>query len=278
MRQVLTIAVVTIHEALRRRLVAAFGAIALVLVGMSAWGFDRLSHSSSLTSGEVQVSVPQSLVLFMFMFSFVVALSASAMSSPAVASELESGVIQTVAARPIRRSEILLGKWLGLTALLAFYAAIVCLLEFAVVDWVSGFTPPDPAAVGLYLFGEGVVLLTLALAVGTRLPALATGVTAVAAFGAAWLGGVVGSLGQAFQIGALRAVGNVVHYLVPTDGLWRGAIYYLEPSSFIAGRFGGRVDPFFVASPPGALYILFAVVWFVAVLALALWSFNLREL
>ena len=280
--QTLAIVTLTFREALRRRLIAAFAVITVGLVGISAWGFERLSHNSHLTSGEVQVSMPQSLILFMFMFSFVVALSASTMSSPAISAEVESGVLQAVVARPLRRSQVLLGKWLGLAAVLALYAAVVCALEFAVVYWVSGFVPPDPVAVGAYLFAEGMVLLTLALLLSTRLSTLATGVVAVALFGAAWLAGVVGALGAGFDISALRQVGSVARYVLPTDGLWHGAIYYLEPSSFVSHRLAQSVDvkgnPFFASAPPTWAYLVWAGVWLVVALAAALVSFDRREL
>ena len=84
MNPTLVIARLTIRESVRRWIVAACAAIALCLIRLSAWGFDRLSHSHHITSGEVGVAVPQSLILFMFMFSFVVALSVSAMASPAI--------------------------------------------------------------------------------------------------------------------------------------------------------------------------------------------------
>jgi ABC-type transport system involved in multi-copper enzyme maturation permease subunit len=280
--QVLVMAGITVREALRRRLVAAFAGISIVLVSVSAWGFDRLSHSSGLTSGEVQVSVPQSLILFMFMFSFVVALSASAMSSPAIASDVESGVLLAVATRPIRRTEIVLGKWAGLVSVLALYVIVVCALEFLVVKWVSGFAPPNPFLVGAYLLGEGVVLLTLALALSTRLSTLAAGVTAIAVFGAAWLGGVVGALGAGFHITALSDIGGVARILVPTDGLWHGAIYYLEPGSLVVQRLGAGIgdkgDPFFASSPPTWSYLVWSLAWFALVLAAGVFSFQRREL
>ncbi len=91
MNPTLTIAALTVKEAVRRRLLVAFLAITVAIVGLSAWGFDRLSHTNSITSGESQVALPQALILFMFMFSFVVALSASAIASPSISSEIESG-------------------------------------------------------------------------------------------------------------------------------------------------------------------------------------------
>jgi ABC-2 type transport system permease protein len=153
-----TIAALTIREAVRRRLLLAFIAITVVIVGLSAWGFDRLSHTHALTSGETNLAVPEALILFMFMFSFVLALSASAIASPSISSEVESGVLMTIVTRPIRRTEVLLGKWLGLAALLACYAGGVCALEFAVVRLASGFVPPNPVLASMYLFAEGALL------------------------------------------------------------------------------------------------------------------------
>ena len=74
------------------------GRASSVRLKVGAWGFDRLSHSHSITSGEVGVAIPQSLILFMF--SFVVALSASAMASPAVSADVESGI--RIRSSPVR--------------------------------------------------------------------------------------------------------------------------------------------------------------------------------
>ena len=277
MNPIITIALLTLREAVRRRLVAACAAITIGLVGLSAWGFDRLSHNHSITSGEVSVAIPQALILFMFMFSFVVALSASAMASPAISGEVESGVLQAIVARPIRRSELLLGKWLGLATVLLAYSAVVSGLEVGVVDWVSGFVPPNPLVFAAFLFAEGVILLTLTLLLSTRLS-----VVAIAMFGAAWLGGVVGSLGAAFNIASLRTIGQVARYLLPTDGLWHGAIYYLEPHSFVAERLSeasqSSANPFFAQAPPTWTYLVWVGVWFLVVLAAGLVSFERREL
>jgi ABC-type transport system involved in multi-copper enzyme maturation permease subunit len=282
MNAVWTIASLTVREAVRRRLVAAFALISVVLVTLSGWGFYRLSHNVGFTSGETHLALPEAVILFMFMFSFVVALSASAIASPAISGEIDSGVMQTVAARPVRRSEVLFGKWLGLAGLLAAYTAIVSGLQVAVVYWASGYVPPDPAAAAAFVFAEGITLLTLVLLLSTRLSALAAGVIGVALFGVAWLGGVVGILGATFNIHALRTAGHVSQYLLPTDGLWHGAIYYLEPPWFITQQLaetpGARGDPFMSLAAPSWPYMTWAGIWLVLVLVLSLASFERREL
>ena len=98
MSAIWVLAQLTLREALRRKLVAAGAAVSVALIGLSAWGFWKLSHNHTMTSGEVQIAIPQAFVLFMFMFSFVVALSASAIASPAISSEIDSGVLQHLAA------------------------------------------------------------------------------------------------------------------------------------------------------------------------------------
>jgi ABC-type transport system involved in multi-copper enzyme maturation permease subunit len=280
MRPTLTIAALTIKEAVRRRLLVAFVTITVVIVALSAWGFDRLSHTHSLTSGESQLAVPQALILFMFMFSFVLALSASAIASPSISSEVESGVLMTIVTRPVRRTDVLLGKWLGLAALLAVYAAGVCVLEFGVVRWASGFLPPNPLLASVYLFAEGALLLTLALALSTHMPVIAAGVIGVAVFGAGWMAGVVGALGSALNIAALRTVGQIGRFVLPTDGLWHAVIYYLQPQSIITEHLaeGARGDPFYAQGAPSWPYLLWVACWFLIVLIAAVGSFERREL
>ncbi|MGA2925271.1 MAG: ABC transporter permease subunit [Solirubrobacteraceae bacterium] len=276
----MAIAALTVREAARRRLLIAFVAITIVIVGLSAWGFDRLSHTHTLTSGESRLAVPQALILFMFMFSFVLALSASAIASPSISSEIESGVLMTVLTRPVRRMEVLLGKWLGLAALLAGYGAGVCVLEFGVVDWASGYVAPNPLLATVYLFAEGALLLTLALFLSTQMPVIAAGVIGVAVFGAGWLAGVVGTLGTTLNISALRTVGQIGRFVLPTDGLWHAAIYYLQPPSLIAQHLaeGGQGDPFYAQGAPSWPYLVWVACWLLIVLTAAVASLERREL
>ena len=104
----------------------------------------------------------------------------------------------------------------------------------------------------------------------------------MAVFGVAWLAGVVGSLGAVFGIHAMRTVSQVSQYVLPTDGLWHGAIYYLEPSSLITQRIadspGLGDNPFYASTAPSWPYLAWAGIWLVGVLALSLVSFERREL
>ena len=125
---------------------------------------------------------------------------------------------------------------------------------------------PRPAAplvaVGFLAF-QAVIVLTLALALGTRLPSIAAGAITVVLFGLGWFAGVLGNVAVAFGATPLAGSADVIRVLLPTDGLWRGVVYGLEPPLVLllaAGRErgGARASPFFAArrrrprSSPGA--------------------------
>src|SRR5260370_36877836 len=137
-------------------------------------------------------------------------------------------------ARPIRRSEVVLGKWLGLAVLVAIYAAGSAFLEIAAVDWATGYVPPHPVQLVLYVGAEGLVLLSLGLVLSTRLSGITGGVIALVAWLMGWIGGVVGDIGAGLQNQGGENVGVISHLVLPPDLLSPGAIYAVEPDAFRA--------------------------------------------
>ena len=90
-------------------------------------------------------------------------------------------------------------------------------------------------------------MLTLALALGTRLPAMAAGAITVVLFGLGWFVGVLGNVAVAFDAPALQRATEAFRFLLPTDGLWRGVIYGLEPPLVLLMSVGrtAEANPFF---------------------------------
>ena len=73
------------------------------------------------------------------MFSFVLAMTAAFLGAPAIAADLESGVAQAMLARPIRRADLVVGRWLGLVVVVVAYAVASGLLEIVAIGFVSGY-------------------------------------------------------------------------------------------------------------------------------------------
>ncbi|HTK46257.1 MAG TPA: ABC transporter permease subunit [Patescibacteria group bacterium] len=280
----LTIARLTIGEAARRRVLWVLVILAAIAVSLTAWGVSTLvagARDRGLSELEIKFAVSQILIFIAFMFGFVLVMTAAFFGSPAIATELESGVAQAMLARPLRRSSYLLGRWLGLAIVIAGYAAASGLLAIGVVGLVSGYLPPDPILPVAYLAGQSLVLLSLTVLLSTRLPPIAGGAIAVVAYGLAWMAGVLGKIGLALDAPSLVSVSDASRFLLPTDAFWQGVVYGLEPSFVInaaEGEFVARTSPFFAANGPAPAILIWALVWTVLVLALAVAQLRRREL
>src|SRR2546430_9313254 len=287
MPPVLVIARLTIQEASRRRLLLALVILTLIVVGFSAWGFNKImtvtnSAGQTLPAQQVALITSQLLIVVTFMFSGVLALSAAVVAGPLISSEVESGLLLAVLARPVRRSEVVIGKWLGLGVLVAIYAGGAGLLEMLAVDWATGYVPPHPILLIVYVAVEGLALLSLGLVLSTRLSGITGGVIALVAWLMGWIGGVVGGFGAALQNDAVEDIGIISRLILPSDGLWRGAVFAMEPDAVLAQlRLGGtlaRANPFAAVDPPPIAFLAWVAVWFATMLALSIWSFRTREI
>ena len=286
MAPALVYARLTWREARRRRLLLALLILTLIMVAATSWGFSKLwdirVQGRPPGAAFVRTTASQIMIVVAFMFTTVLGLSATVVSSPSVSGDLESGLALSMLARPVRRADLLLGKWLGLVVLVVAYSGGAALLEMLLVNWATGYMPPHPFAFVAFVSAVGITLVTLSMALSTRLSGLVGGVIALVAFFMSWMGGIVGSIGLALQNQPLIDAGAVTRFLVPADGLWRGAIWALEPSVVIAtvraAGPGAASNPFFAADPPPTLYLAWCAVWVLGLLALALWSLNKREI
>jgi hypothetical protein len=115
------------------------------------------------------------------------------------------------------------------------------------------------------------------------MPSIAAGAIAVVGFGLGWMAGVLAGVASALGVDALRSVAEVSRWLLPTDGLWRGVIYGLEPPLVVmiaAGRAGAlaEANPFYATEPPSMVFIAWSVLWMALVLGAATWWFERRDL
>ncbi len=281
----LTIAKLTVWEASRRRLLLALVLLTLVIIGLTGWGFTKLAvagNGQRLPDYQVHLIASQLLIVIVFMFAGVLALSSVFLASPSISSDVESGVLLALLSRPVRRLDIVLGKWLGLAALVLIYAAGAGILEVLVLWWTTGYAPPRPVELILYVAGEGIILMTLALALSTRLAGMTGGIVALVGYFMAWIGGIVGGVGQAIHNDSLITGGLIMRLLLPTDGLWRGAVFAMEPATIVAAlkATGGAQagNPFSATDPPAPAFLVWTVLWLVGVFGLTYWGFRRREI
>src|SRR6266571_1120493 len=242
---VLVIARLTVQEASRRKLLLALVILTLIVVGISAWGFYKIT---TVTGPNGKPPTHEEVIIV----------------------------------RPVRRIEIVIGKWLGLALLVTIYAVGSATLEMIAVDWATTYLPPHPIELIVYVGLEGLALLSLGLLLSTRLSGITGGVIALVSWLMAWIGGIVGDIGTGLQNEAVQDVGIVSRLILPTDGLWRGAINAMEPDVILAQLRGAgafaRANPFAALDPPPVAFLLWVAVWFSLILFLSIWSFRTREI
>ncbi len=285
-RLVLVIAGLTLREIVRRRIVWVLLVLALASIALVGFGVERLvtfARADQVAELEIRIGVSQVLIMIAFMFSFVLAMSAAFLAAPAIASDVETGTVHAMLARPMRRADLVIGRWLGLAIIVAAYAVLAGLLAIAVVGLVSGHVPPAPLVAVAFLAFQAVSVLTLALTLGTRLPAIAAGAVTVVVFGLGWFVGVLGNIAIAFDAAPLAGGADVFRVLLPTDGLWRGVIYGLEPPLVLlvtAGRDAQamQANPFFASAPPPLPFVAWSLAWMLLVLGAGIALFRRREL
>ena len=284
----LVIARLTLLDALRRRILWVLVLLTLVVVGLSGIGFERLvalARDHGRPETEIELGVSQMLIVVAFMFSFILAMTAAFIGAPAISSDIESGVLLAILARPIARSTFLVGRWLGLVIVTAGYALASGLLEILAMKLASGYGPPDPLGAAGAIALQAVLVLTFTVLLSTRLPSIAGGAIAVVLFGLCWIAGVLGGLAAFFDADLVGQIATASRILFPSDGIWRGAIYALEPQVVIvvatdSGRTSEELaaNPFFASSGLDPAYLAWIGIWLVLVLGLAIVSFRRREI
>ncbi len=273
-----TIARLTFHEARRRKILTAAVVLGLAFLTLYATGFwfadKNLRESPRTTDVQRRVALMFLVMAGLYAVNFLTVMAAILLPVDTLSGEIESGVLQTLATKPVRRAEILLGKWFGFLLVLAIYLAMMAGGVLTIARVIGGVTPPNVVIGVPLLFLEGTLLMSLSIAGGTRLGTLANGVMGFGLFGLAFIGGWMEQIGTRLGSGTTRNVGIVASLLVPSESLWQLAAYDMQPPIMR----DTPVTPFSPASVASPAMVVWAAAYTVAALAFALWSLRRRDL
>lgn len=272
-RNVWTITQLTLHEAMRRRILLAAGIcgaafLALFSLGL-AFMLREISHRGAMTVVERAVVLNMLTLAGLYATNFLMVMTAVLLPVDTLSGEISSGVIQTLASKPIRRAEIVLGKWLGHGLVLVGYFLVLAGGVLAIARVVGHFTPPRIGSGLPLMLLEGFVLLSLSIAGGTRLSTVTNGILAFGLYGLAFIGNWVEQIGTFADNDAARYVGTVASLIMPSEALWQRAAWFMQPT--ITQQLGGT--PFSPISVPSA-----AMVWWAAAYALVALALGVRGL
>jgi ABC-type transport system involved in multi-copper enzyme maturation permease subunit len=277
---VFVIARLTFREASRRRIVLAalvLGAVFLLIYGL---GIHFIHEDMAKQGQELQRVVAVPILSFLalsalYVVNFLTLALAVLTSVDTVSGEIDSGTIHTLAAKPIRRWEIVLGKWLGFVSMLTLYLLLMAGGVVGLTRLILDYAVPNALRGLVLMWINEILLLNVTLLGGTRLSTLANGVLAFAAYGVAFVGGWIEQIGAFLGNQTTVMIGILSSLLLPSEALWKRAAYEMRTALADAVP----PNPFFSSvSVPSQAMVVYAVCYAVAALVLAVHSFKRRDL
>ncbi|MBM3190366.1 MAG: ABC transporter permease [Chloroflexi bacterium] len=278
MRDILLVAELTIREARRRRILWTALGLGLAFVALYGVGFYFIHRDMVRYRPGAAVVLDSSfgfvVMAAMYVISFLGVMLAVLTSVGTLSGEISSHTIQTLATKPLRRSALVIGKWLGLFLMLVCY---VFLLGGGVslVTWaISGYLLPNVVQ-GIALVAlQAVIMLSVSLLGSTRLSTVTNGVAAFMLYGLAFVGGWVEQVGSFMHNETAVDIGILSSLLIPSEAMWKLASYVMQPPAI---RTLG-LSPFSMAASPSTAMLAYALGYVVVMVALAVRSFGRRDL
>lgn len=269
------IARLTLREAGRRRILWVGLILSLVFLLIYYFGYSSIFGDLSRVSRAQQSQVLNFLSLAgLYAVNFLVTMMTVLASVDTVSGEIASGTIHTLLSKPVRRAEVLLGKWFGFAAILSLYLGLMAGGVLFIGLLVSGYVPPNVQNGVALLWLNCLMLLTISLLGGTALSTLANGVLVFGLYGVAFIGGWVESIGALLQNQTAVQIGILSSLIVPSEALWKRAAFEMQTA--LAGLIS--FSPFTTPSVPSPAMIAYAGLYTLVALALAVRLFDRRDL
>lgn len=276
---IFNIALITIQEGQRRsivRLALIMGVLFLILFGVGLhFIFVQFEQVELMSRSEMEIPAIALTMVGLYVTNFLLIIMAVLISVASIPQEIDTHVIDTIVTKPIRRWEVVVGKWVGFVVLITGYTLLLAGGILLISYLRTGLTLFNVAG-GLSLMGlSGITVMTITLAGGTRLSTLANGVVAFMMYGLAFIGGWVETIGAAFRNEIAVNIGIFSSLILPVEALWKKASLLFQPRLLSNPAMGG---PLAVTSEPSDLMVGYAAVYVAAVLLFALWSLSKRDL
>lgn len=285
MNTVWVIAGHTFTECRRRRIFLIVPLVTLAFLALYALGahyaFQSARGTIALRSGLVDaIALAGSTLvgLSMFVTLFLGASLGIFLTFSAIRGDAEQGVLQQLVVRPVARSGLLAGRFIGASLLCGSYALLLYLACVVVTGVIGDWWPSPLLPPGLSLVAAVVVVISLSLLGSVFLPALPNGIVMFMVFGAGLLGGLLAQLGDVIASPSLRTTGRVTSWALPFEALYQDGLNSLTAGATGLTRVVVRLGPLGGAQAGGRWLLLWAAAYVALVCALALSAFARRDL
>ena len=275
--KMLVMARFTFREALQKRVlhgVLVLTVAFLALFTLGVWLAFREIVPRDQSGTLARMIGLQFTLLGMNVVSMIGALLAVFLSVGTISSEVDSGTLHAIVPKPLRRRDVLWGKWLGFAAMLAVYVFALSLATGGAVALFSGHWLDKMVVAALLLVLQSLLLLSISILGTTFLPTVANGVVVFGLYAAAMVSGFVEQLGTLIRNESMVNVGIVTSLLVPSDAMGKLAAAVLQEGA----SYFERAGPFMVNSQPSIWMVAYTLLYVAVLLVVAERVFAARDL
>jgi Cu-processing system permease protein len=273
----ITITRLTFREAARRRILLAALLLGLLFLIIYAVGFYYVNADIQRTgTGLLERNEIRNFLMMagLYVVNFLTVMMAVLTSVDTLSGEIASGTIHTLVSKPVRRWEIVLGKWLGFSGMLTLYLLFMAGGVLASVYLISGYIAPNILRGLSLMWLNALLLLGVSLVGGATLSTLANGVLVFGLYGVAFVGGWMEQIGSFIQNQTAVNIGILTSLIIPSEALWRRAAFEMQSPLVSALGF----SPFSSPSVPSSVMVVYGFIYTIAALLLAMRQFGRRDL
>jgi Cu-processing system permease protein len=281
MKTISIITHLTFREAARRKILWAallLGILFLIVFGLGFYFVQQDIERTMGVSRMTQLALNQMYNFLMmsglYTVNFLTIAMAVLTSVDTLAGEINTGTIQTLVTKPVRRWEILIGKWIGFVLMLTLYLLLMAGGTVGIVFTITRYSPPNLGQGLLLLWMNAILLLSVSFFGGSFLSTLANGVMAFGLFGVAFIGGWIEYIGSFLENQVAVNIGILSSLIIPSEALWKRAASLME-SPLVSGM---GFSPFTSSSVPSPVMMGYALLYCGVILGLAIRNFGRRDL
>lgn len=274
----LTIVCMTLKEMVRRRILHVTLILTVLFLALYGTGVHFAVRNMSTAESPLRAMIAtEFLSIGLFFGSFLISFLAIMSSVGAISSEIENGTILAIVPRPIRRSKILLGRFLGYVVVLMTFAVIYYCTVILILQYTTGLHVPLKLGTILLYAVQPLVLLAVTLYGTTFLPTLANGIAVFMLYMLGVLGGMIEQIGYMLKNETLTQMGIISSLIMPADSLYRKIVSSVlsTPGVNISNYFLG---PFGSGSEPSSYMLIYTGFYVIVFLTLAARIFSNRDI
>jgi Cu-processing system permease protein len=272
-----------LREAIRRRVILVVVLLTVGFLALYALGtvvsFNEVNRVEAGEQLDDRVLVGSTLFgLAMFTTLFLGTVLGVFLTLGAVRGEAERGLLQPIVVRPVGRTSLLLGRYLGAALVCVGYVLAVYVAAMLITGITGEWWPDDPVGPWAGLELAVLVIAALSLLGSVFLSSTANGIAVFMVFGAGLAAGLLGQIGDALAVQTLEDVASVSSWVLPFEALYQAGLHGLTQETGGVTGVIVRLGPFGGAQDAGPELWAWAIVYLAMVGAAARAAFARRDL